>query len=125
MTMSKRSAGQAKDYYQQEFTSANENYYSETGEVRDAGAVVLRKSGDSDGEVQSDQYERLVAGQDPNTGKQLVRTVKSRETVNNYGEEITTSEHRRVGRDVQRAQVSVAFGACGGDERIRVAHREA
>ena len=34
MTMSKAlSAGQAKDYYRQEFISAKENYYSESGEV--------------------------------------------------------------------------------------------
>ena len=35
MTMSKAlSAGQAKDYYRQEFISVKENYYSESGEVR-------------------------------------------------------------------------------------------
>ena len=34
MTMSKAlSSGQAKDYYQKEYTSARENYYSERGEV--------------------------------------------------------------------------------------------
>ena len=35
MTMSRAlSAGQATNYYQKEFTSAKENYYSESGEVR-------------------------------------------------------------------------------------------
>jgi conjugative relaxase-like TrwC/TraI family protein len=126
MTMSKAlSAGQAKDYYQQEFTSANENYYSESGEVRGRWSGRLAEEWGLDGEVQSDQYERLVVGQDPKTGEQLVRTVKSRETVNNYGEEITTSEHRAGWDATFSAPKSVSLaGLVGGDERIRVAHRE-
>src|SRR5438477_618340 len=95
MTMSKAlSAGQAKDYYQQEFISAKENYYSESGEVRGQWYGRLAEEWGLKGEVGSEQYERLVAGQDPHTGEQLVRPVKSREEVNRYGDEITTSEHR-------------------------------
>jgi conjugative relaxase-like TrwC/TraI family protein len=126
MTMSKAlSAGQAKDYYQQEFTSANENYYSKSGEVRGRWSGRLAQEWGMDGEVQSDQYERLVVGQDPKTGEQLVRTVKSRETVNNYGEEITTSEHRAGWDATFSAPKSVSLSALvGGDERIRLAHRE-
>src|SRR5260370_17065734 len=94
MTMSKAlSAGQAKDYYRQEFTNAKENYYSESGEVRGQWTGRLAEEWELKGEVGSEQYERLVAGQDPHTGEQLVRTVKSREAVNNYREEITTTKH--------------------------------
>src|SRR2546427_5506361 len=127
MTMSKAlSAGQAKDYYRQEFTSAKENYYSESGEVRGQWYGRLAEEWGLKGEVGSEQYERLVAGQDPHTGEQLVRPVKSREEVNRYGEEITTSEHRAGWDATFSAPKSVSLAALvGNDERIRVAHREA
>lgn len=127
MTMSKAlSAGQAKDYYQKEFTSAKENYYSESGEVHGQWYGQLAEEWGLKGEVGSEQYERLVAGQDPHTGEQLVRTVKSREEVNKYGEEITTSEHRAGWDATFSAPKSVSLAALvGNDERIRVAHREA
>src|SRR5882724_3320245 len=126
MTMSKAlSAGQAKDYYRQEFTSAKENYYSESGEVRGQWYGRLAEEWGLKGEVGSEQYERLVAGQDPHTGEQLVRTVKSREEVNRYGEEITTSEHRAGWDATFSAPKSVSLAALvGNDERIRTAHRE-
>jgi conjugative relaxase-like TrwC/TraI family protein len=126
MTMSKAlSAGQAKDYYRQEFTSAKENYYSESGDVRGEWYGQLAEEWGLKGEVASEQYERLVAGQDPHTGEQLVRTVKSREEVNKYGEEITTSEHRAGWDATFSAPKSVSLAALvGNDERIRVAHRE-
>jgi len=127
MTMSKAlSAGQAKDYYRQEFISAKENYYSESGEVRGQWYGRLAEEWGLKGEVGSEQYERLVAGQDPHTGEQMVRTVKSREEVNRYGEEITTSEHRAGWDATFSAPKSVSLAALvGNDERIRVAHREA
>jgi conjugative relaxase-like TrwC/TraI family protein len=127
MTMSKAlSAGQAKDYYQQEFVSVKENYYSESGEVRGQWYGRLAEEWGLKGEVASEQYERLVAGQDPHTGEQLVRTVKSREEVNRYGEEITTSEHRAGWDATFSAPKSVSLAALvGNDERIRVAHGEA
>ncbi len=87
MTMSKAlSAGQAKNYYQKEYTSAKENYYSEGGEVTGRWSGELAEEWNLTGEVQSEQYERLCAGQDPHTGEQLIRVVKSREAHNNHGE---------------------------------------
>jgi conjugative relaxase-like TrwC/TraI family protein len=126
MTMSKAlSAGQANDYYRQEFTSAKENYYSESGEVRGQWYGRLAEEWGLKGEVGNEQYERLVAGQHPQTGEQLVRTVKSREEVNRYGQEITTSEHRAGWDATFSAPKSVSLAALvGNDERIRVAHRE-
>src|SRR6266446_8128321 len=126
MTMSKAlSAGQAKDYYRQEFISAKENYYSESREVRGQWYGQLAEEWGLKGEVGNEQYERLVAGQDPHTGEQLVRTVKSREEVNKYGEEITTSEHRAGWDTTFSAPKSVSLAALvGNDERVRVAHRE-
>lgn len=73
MTMSKAlSAGQAKNYYQKEYTSAKENYYSGGGEVTGRWSGELAEQCNLTGEVQSEQYERLCAGQDPHTGEQLI-----------------------------------------------------
>src|SRR5437016_7827341 len=126
MTMSRAlSAGQAKTYYQQEFTNAKENYYSEYGEVEGRWYGRLAEEWQLEGEVQSEEYERLVAGQDPHTGEQLVRSVTPREIVNDFGEETTTSEHRAGWDATISAPKSVSLAALvGNDERIRVAHRE-
>ena len=126
MTMSKAlSAGQAKNYYQKEYTSAKENYYSEGGEVTGRWSGELAEEWNLTGEVQSEQYERLCAGQDPHTGEQLIRVVKSREAHNNHGEEITTTEHRAGWDATFSAPKSVSLAALvGNDERIRTAHRE-
>src|ERR1051326_3760260 len=126
MTMSRAiSAGQALDYYQQEFTNAKDNYYSEAGEVKGRWTGRLANEWELKGEVSAEQYERLVAGQDPHTGEQLVKAVSARETVNAYGEQVTTAEHRAGWDATISAPKSVSLGALvGDDERIREAHRE-
>ncbi|HEV8589326.1 MAG TPA: MobF family relaxase [Pyrinomonadaceae bacterium] len=126
MTMSNAlSAGQANTYYQQDYANKKENYYSERGEVNGNWIGQLAEEWGLTGEVTSEQYERLVAGQDPHTGEQLIRFVPSREAVNNYGEEITTSEHRAGWDATFSAPKSVSLAALvGDDERVRVAHRE-
>src|SRR6266446_6249993 len=127
MTMSNAlSAGQAETYYQQDYANKKENYYSERGEVNGNWIGELAEEWGLTGEVTSEQYERLVAGQDPHTGEQLIRFVPSREAVNNYGEEITTTEHRAGWDATFSAPKSVSLAALvGNDERIRAAHREA
>ncbi|HKR15659.1 MAG TPA: MobF family relaxase [Pyrinomonadaceae bacterium] len=126
MTMSRAmSAGQARDYYQQEFTNSKDNYYSEAGEVKGRWSGRLADEWELKGEVTSEQYERLVSGQDPHTGKQLVRSVKARETVNEFGEKLVTSEHRAGWDATISAPKSVSLAALvGDDERVREAHRE-
>jgi conjugative relaxase-like TrwC/TraI family protein len=126
MTMSRAiSAGQALDYYQQEFTNSKDNYYSEAGEVKGRWSGRLADEWELKGEVTSEQYERLVAGQDPHTGEQLVQAVKARETVNEFGEKIVTSEHRAGWDATISAPKSVSLAALvGDDERVRDAHRE-
>jgi conjugative relaxase-like TrwC/TraI family protein len=126
MTMSNAlSAGQAETYYQQDYANKKENYYSERGEVKGNWVGQLAEEWELTGEVSSEQYERLVAGQDPHTGEQLIRFVPSREAVNNYGEEITTSEHRAGWDATFSAPKSVSLAALvGDDDRVRAAHRE-
>jgi conjugative relaxase-like TrwC/TraI family protein len=119
------SAGQAETYYQQDYANKGENYYSERGEVNGKWCGRLAEEWELKGEVTSEQYARLVAGQDPHTGEQLIRSVPSRESVNNFGEEITTSEHRAGWDATFSAPKSVSLaGLVGDDERVRVAHRE-
>jgi conjugative relaxase-like TrwC/TraI family protein len=126
MTLSKAlSSGQAKDYYQKEYTSARENYYSESGEVNGRWSGRLAEEWNLEGDVKSEQYERLVAGQHPHMGEQLIRPARVKEQVNQYGEEITVNEHRAGWDATFSAPKSVSLAALvGNDERIRVAHRE-
>lgn len=126
MTMSAAlSAGQAAEYYREEYSNANENYYAESNEVRGEWAGRLAEEWKLAGHVEDEQYERLCAGQDPHTGEQLVRAVTSRESVNFYGDEITTSEHRAGWDATFSAPKSISLAALvGGDDRIRGAHRE-
>jgi conjugative relaxase-like TrwC/TraI family protein len=124
MTLSKAlAAGQAKDYFAAEYTSAQESYYSE-GEVikgkwfgRQAEAWQLQ------GEVNSEQFERLCEGQHPLNGDELVRHVTPHKYENAYGETIETSEHRAGWDATFSAPKSVSLAALvGGDERILAAH---
>ncbi|MGI8835268.1 MAG: MobF family relaxase, partial [Pyrinomonadaceae bacterium] len=108
-----------------DYTNKTENYYGEKGEVNGHWYGRLAEEWELRGEVTSEQYARLVAGQDPHTGEQLIRAVPSRESVNNYGEEITTSEHRAGWDATFSAPKSVSLAALvGDDERVRIAHRE-
>jgi hypothetical protein len=117
MTMSRAiSAGKALDYYRQEFTNSSDNYYSEAGEVKGRWSGRLAEEWDLKGEVSSEQYERLVAGQDPHTGEQLVKSVSARETVNEFGEKIVTSEHRAGWDATISAPKSVSLAALVGED---------
>src|SRR5215510_13612341 len=119
------SVGHAMEYYKEKFTNKKENYYSESGEVKGRWCGRLAEEWNLKGEVSSEQYERLAAGQDPHTGEQLIRSVSARETVNKFGDEIITSEHRAGWDATISAPKSVSLAALvGGDERVRDAHRE-
>src|ERR1043165_581520 len=126
MTMSRAiSAGKALDYYKQEFTNSKDNYYSEAGEVKGRCDGSLADQWNLKGEVTSEQYERLVAGQDPHTGEQLIRSVSARDIVDDFGKEKTTSEHRAGWDATFSAPKSVSLAALVGDDgRVRDAHRE-
>ena len=126
ITISKAlSAGQAETYYQQDYTNKTEDYYTEQGELKGVWYGRLAQEWELKGEVTSEQYARLVAGKDLHTGEQLIRSVPAKESVNNFGEEITTSEHRAGWDATFSAPKSVSLAALvGDDERVRAAHRE-
>ena len=75
------SVGHAMEYYKEKFTNKKENYYSQSGEVKGQWCGTLAEEWNLKGEVSSEQYERLTAGQDPHTGEQLIRVVSAREVV--------------------------------------------
>src|SRR5829696_1556524 len=126
LTMSRAiSAGQASNYYKQEFTNSQDNYYREAGEVKGRWCGTLAEEWNLKGEVTTEQYERLVAGQDPHTGEQLIRVVSARETVNKFGDEITTSEHRAAWDLTISAPKSASLAlVVGKDGRVLDAHLE-
>src|SRR5215216_2514309 len=119
------SVGHAMEYYKEKFTNKKENYYSQSGEVKGQWCGTLAEEWNLKGEVSSEQYERLVAGQDPHTGEQLIRVVSSREVVDEDGKKKITSTHRAGWDATISAPKSVSLAALvGDDERVREAHRE-
>ncbi len=126
LTISKPiSVSHAMNYYKEEFTNRKENYYGESGDVKGQWCGTLAEEWNLKGEVSSEQYERLVAGQDPQTGEQLIRIVSAREVVDEDGKKKITSTHRAGWDAPISAPKSVSLAALvGGDERVREAHRE-
>src|SRR6185369_11861819 len=119
------SAGQASNYYKQDFTNSQENYYREAGEIQGRWCGTLAEEWNLKGEVTIEQYERVVAGQDPHTGEQLIRVVSAREVVDEDGKKKITSTHRAGWDATISAPKSVSLAALvGDDERVREAHRE-
>jgi conjugative relaxase-like TrwC/TraI family protein len=126
LTISKPlSAGQAAAYHANEFTSAEQSYYTQAGQVRGEWQGQLAREWGLGGEVTAEQFTRLAQGQHPETGEQLVRYQQPREYVNDAGETVRTMEHRAGWDATFSAPKSVSLTALvGGDERVREAHRE-
>ena len=127
LTISKPlSAAQAHSYHQQEFSNSQDNYYSEGERVRGEWHGKLAAQWGLQGEVQEEHFARLADGQHPLTGEQLVQHRSAYEYLNRQGETIHTMEHRAGWDATFSAPKSVSLTALvGGDERVRVAHREA
>jgi conjugative relaxase-like TrwC/TraI family protein len=124
MTLSKAlAAGQAKDYFEAEYTSTQESYYSEGEVVKGKWFGRQAEAWQLQGEVNSEQFERLCEGQHPLNGNQLVRHLTPHKYENAYGETIETSEHRAGWDATFSAPKSVSLAALvGGDQRILEAH---
>lgn len=119
-------AAGAVSYFKEEFEHARGNYYAEEGKTVGQWRGELAEHFGLSGAVRREDFERLCEGQDPRTGEQLVRHVRSHERTNQYGDEIETGGHR-AGCDITfSAPKSVSLAALvGGDERIQEAHAEA
>lgn len=125
LTISKSlSAGQARSYHQEEFSNAQENYYSEGDRIRGEWHGKLAEKWGLCGGVQEEQFQRLSDGQHPASGEQLVRHQTVREYLNKQGKTVKTMEHRAGWDATFSAPKSVSLTALvGGDERVQEAHR--
>jgi conjugative relaxase-like TrwC/TraI family protein len=125
LTISKPlSAGQARAYHQEEFSNAQENYYSEGDRIRGEWHGKLAEKWGLRGGVQEEQFRRLSDGQHPITGEQLVRYQTAREYANEQGKTVKAMEHRAGWDATFSAPKSVSLTALvGGDERVQDAHR--
>src|SRR5487761_233298 len=125
LTISKPlSAGQARAYHHEEFSNAQENYYSEGERIRGEWHGKLAEKWGLHGGVQEEHFRRLSDGQHPISGEQLVRYQTAREYVNEHGETVRAMEHRAGWDATFSAPKSASLTALvGGDERVREAHR--
>jgi conjugative relaxase-like TrwC/TraI family protein len=124
LTISKPlSASQAQAYHSKEFTSAEQAYYSQDGEVRGHWHGKLAEEWGLRGDVTEEHFQRLSEGQHLVTGEQLVRHQTPREYTNEHGERIRTMEHRAGWDATFSAPKTVSLTALvGGDHRVREAH---
>lgn len=126
LTMSKAlSAGQAQTYHSQEFTSEEQNYWSQDRRAHSEWRGKLAEDWDLTGPVGAAHFARLSEGQHPETGEEMVKHQTARTYENEYGRQITSTEHRAGWDATFSAPKSVSLTALvGGDDRIREAHRE-
>lgn len=126
LTISKPlSAGQAQTYHAKEFTSKEQNYWSQKGEIEGEWQGRLAERFGLVGAVSAADFVRLSQGQHPETGEQLVRQRASYQYESADGKAIRTMEHRAGWDATFAAPKSVSLTALvGGDDRVRHAHRE-
>ena len=126
LTISKPlSAVQAAAYHANEFTNAEQSYYTQDHQILGEWQGRLAQEWDLHGAVSAEAFTRLAAGQHPETGEQLVRYQQRHEYLNEAGETVKTMEHRAGWDATFSAPKSVSLTALvGGDERVRAAHRE-
>ena len=119
------SAEQARTYDAREFVSEKQNYWSRDAQVHSEWQGRLARDWGLRGSVGAEGFSRLSEGQHPENGAQLVKHQPAKTYDNEYGKEITSVEHRAGWDATFSAPKSVSLTALvGGDERVRVAHRE-
>jgi conjugative relaxase-like TrwC/TraI family protein len=127
LTISKPlSASQAQSYHRKEFTSREQNYWSQRGKIAGEWQGKLAEEFGLSGAVSEEDFARLSQGQHPQTGEQLVRQRASYEYQDGSGKIIRTVEHRAGWDATFSAPKSISLTALvGGDHRVRDAHRKA
>src|ERR1700678_2416974 len=126
LTISKSlSAGQARTYHAREFTSERQNYWSRDQQGHSEWQGSLAKEWGLHRNVGAEEFARLSEGRHPASDAQLVKHQPARTYENQYGKQITSSEHRAGWDATFSAPKSVSLTALvGGDDRVREAHRE-
>jgi conjugative relaxase-like TrwC/TraI family protein len=127
LTISKPlNASQAQTYHAKEFTAPEQNYWKQGGEIQGEWHGKLAAEYGLYGAVGAKEFSRLSEGQHPETGEQLVRHRKAGEYQAEGGKTVSSVEHRAGWDATFSAPKSVSLTALvGGDDRVRVAHREA
>ena len=127
LTISKPlSAGQAQNYHAKEFTSKEQNYWSQYGVIQGEWQGQLAARFGLAGAVSGEDFARLSQGQNPQTCDQIVRQRASYEYTDENGKTVKTMEHRAGWDATFAAPKSVSLTALvGGDEGVRIAHRVA
>src|ERR1700761_1340721 len=126
LTLSKPlSAGQVRTYHEREFASERQNYWSRDQQGYSEWQGQLAKEWGLSGAVGDEHFARLTEGQHPFIEEQMVKHQVSRTYEGKDGKEITSMEHRAGWDATFSAPKSVSLTALvGGDERVRLAHRE-
>ena len=120
------SAGQAQTYHAKEFTAKEQNYWSQEQTVAGEWQGRLAEKFGLAGGVGAEEFARLSQGQHPSTGEQLVQHRAAHQYKDEQGKTVTSMEHRAGWDATFSAPKSVSLTALvGGDNRVRVAHREA
>ena len=117
---------QAQTYHKLDYTSPTQSYYAQGDQVKGEWQGKLTEPMGVSGEVSALEFSRLTEGQHPVTGEQMVRHRIATEYTNSDGSTTKAVAHR-AGWDAMFAPAkSVSLTALvGGDDRIRIAHREA
>jgi conjugative relaxase-like TrwC/TraI family protein len=120
------SVAAAEDYYDAQYSNGRENYYAEEENVTGLYFGELAEEMGLSGDVGREEFQRLIRGQNPHTGEQIIKHVPSKTYNNKFGKQITTATHR-AGWDLTfnaPKSISLAAGP-GGDKRIPAAVMEA
>lgn len=126
LTLSKPlSASQVRTYHEREFASERQNYWSRDQQGHSEWQGQLAKEWGLSGAVGDEHFARLTEGRHPFTEQQMVKHQVSRTYEGKDGKEVTSMEHRAGWDATFSAPKSVSLTALvGGDERVRLAHRE-
>jgi conjugative relaxase-like TrwC/TraI family protein len=120
------SATKLQDYHKREFTSPDQNYWSQGQQVQGQWQGQLAEKFGLSGAVGAEEFQRLSEGQHPYTSEQLVMHRQSFEYPNADGKTVKSVQHRAGWDATFSPPKSVSLTALvGGDERIRTAHSEA
>jgi conjugative relaxase-like TrwC/TraI family protein len=117
-------AAQAQNYHRHEFTSKEQSYWGQGGEIVGTWQGRLASHYGLGERVGAEEFARLSQGQHPQTGEQLVRHRASYQYQRADGKKVTSTAHLAGWDATFSAPKSVSLTALvGGDERVRQAHR--
>ena len=127
LTISKAlNASQAATYHTKDFASETQSYYAKDDALVGEWQGELAGRMSLSGAVSKADFTALANGQHPQTGEQMVKHRIASEQTNPDGSITKTVEHRAGWDATFSAPKSISLTALvGGDERVRLVHREA